>query len=314
MTLDFECVIVFPERRRFMVQTKILTKKSKEMLNQGIVVSPLYDIVFKSVLQDPHCLDYLIDLIYTITHIPKEGMKQNLRIENSEHLVSHTKEKRKVSDMIVSVENNIINLEMNQEYYEGLFKKNEDYLFKLAAESIHVGESYSSQKKVIQINFDHFWKYDQRTIVNFRMRDDTGHYQETPGEPIVESYHVNLAKIKKKYYNKEELTRGEKLLLLLGINRLKDIEEISKGDYVMEEVKKKLVDLTEDANFIGLYDKEEADRRELIDRTRYAEKIGREKGQKEEQLKIARKMKDEHMDLDVIVRITGLSMEEIEKL
>ena len=266
-------------------------------------------------------------------------MKRNLRIENSEHLISYTKEKRKVSDMIVSIGNNIINLEMNQEYYEGLLKKNEDYLFKLASESIHVGESYDSQKKVIQINFDHFWKYDHRTIVNFRMRDDTGHYQETPGEPIVESYHVNLAKIENMYYNKEEMTREEKLLLLLGMNQLESIEEISKGDYVMEEVKKKLVDLTEDANFIeklvdltedanfiGLYDKEEADRRELYDRTRYAEKQGREKGLKEGrkeghesglkegQLKIARKMKDEHMDLDTIVRITGLSMEEIEKL
>ena len=133
---------------------------------------------------------------------------------------------------------------------------------------------------------------------------------------------VNLAKIENKYYNKEEMTREEKLLLLLGMNQLESIEEISKGDYVMEEVKKKLVDLTEDANFIGLYDKEEADRRELYDRTRYAEKLGREKGleeglkegQKSEQLKIAKKMKDEHMDLDTIVRITGLSMEEIEKL
>ena len=133
---------------------------------------------------------------------------------------------------------------------------------------------------------------------------------------------VNLAKIENMYYNKEEMTREEKLLLLLAMDQLESIEEISKGDYVMEEVKKKLVDLTEDANFIGLYDKEEADRRELYDRTRYAEKLGREKGleeglkegQKSEQLKIAKKMKDEHMDLDTIVRITGLSMEEIEKL
>ena len=309
-----------------MVQTKKLSKKSKEMLDQGMVVSPLYDIVFKSVLQAPRCRDYLIDLIHIITHISKEEMKKNLRIENSEHLVSHAKEKRKVSDMIVSIENNIINLEMNQEYYEGLLKKNEDYLFKLAAESIHVGESYSSQKKVIQINFDHFWKYDHRTIINFRMRDDTGHYQETPGEPIVESYHVNLAKIENKYYNKEEMTREEKLLLLLAMDQLESIEEISKGDYVMEEVKKKLVDLTEDANFIGLYDKEEADRRELYDRTRYAEKLGREKGlkeghesglkegQKSEQLKIAKKMKDKGQSLEFIQEMTGLSMEEIEQL
>ena len=118
------------------------------------------------------------------------------------------------------------------------------------------------------------------------------------------------------------MTRGEKLLLLLGMNRLKDIEEISKGDYVMEEVKKKLVDLTEDANFIGLYDKEEADRRELIDRTRYAEKIGREKGhesglkegQKSEQLKIAKKMKDKGQSLEFIQEMTDLSMEEIKNL
>ena len=118
------------------------------------------------------------------------------------------------------------------------------------------------------------------------------------------------------------MTRGEKLLLLLGMNCLKDMEEISKGDYVMEEVKKKLVDLTEDANFIGLYDKEEADRRELIDRTRYAEKIGREKGhesglkegQKSEQLKIAKNLKKLGTDISTISKATGLSIEDIEKL
>ena len=110
------------------------------------------------------------------------------------------------------------------------------------------------------------------------------------------------------------MTREEKLLLLLGMNQLKDIEEISKGDHVMEEVKKKLVDLTEDANFIGLYDKEEADRRELYDRTRYAEKLGREKGLEEGQLKIAKNLKELGTDIHTISKATGLSMEEIEKL
>ena len=137
---------------------------------------------------------------------------------------------------------------------------------------------------------------------------------------------VNLAKIENKYYNKEEMTREEKLLLLLGMNQLESIEEISKGDYVMEEVKKKLVDLTEDANFIGLYDKEEADRRELYDRTRYAEKMGREEGRKEghesglkegqksEQLKIAKNLKELGTDIHTISKATGLSIEDIEEL
>ena len=106
------------------------------------------------------------------------------------------------------------------------------------------------------------------------------------------------------------MTREEKLLLLLAMDQLESIEEISKGDYVMEEVKKKLVDLTEDANFIGLYDKEEADRRELYDRTRYAEKQGREK----EQLKIAKNFKELGTDINTISKATGLSIEEINSL
>ena len=110
------------------------------------------------------------------------------------------------------------------------------------------------------------------------------------------------------------MTREEKLLLLLGMNQLESIEEISKGDYVMEEVKKKLVDLTEDANFIGLYDKEEADRRELYDRTRYAEKLGHESGFKEGQLKIAKNLKELGTDIHTISKATGLSIEDIEEL
>ena len=104
------------------------------------------------------------------------------------------------------------------------------------------------------------------------------------------------------------------MLLLLGMNQLESIEKISKGDYVMEEVKKKLVDLTEDANFIGLYDKDEADRRELYDRTRYAEKIGREKGLEEGQLKIAKTMKEKGQSLEFIQEMTGLSIEKIKQL
>ena len=39
-----------------------------------------------------------------------------------------------------------------------------------------------------------------------------------------------------------------------------------------------------------------------------------QEGRKKEQLKIAKKMKDEQMDLEIIARMTGLSMEEIKKL
>ena len=62
----------------------------------------------------------------------------DMEIKNSKHMKSHVREKRKVSDLIVDVEDNRINLECNMEYYDGLFSKNNEYQHKLAAEQLLV--------------------------------------------------------------------------------------------------------------------------------------------------------------------------------
>ena len=47
---------------------------------------------------------------------------------------------------------------------------------------------------------------------------------------------------------------------------------------------------------------------------RFAMTGARDQGRKEEKLEIAKKMLAEKMDIDVIIKITGLTKEEIEKL
>ncbi len=290
-----------------MPKTKKLHQKTKKLLEQGKVFSPTYDLVFKSLLMDPQCRDYLIELIHGITKIPKEDMKEHLHIENSEHLIHHKNEKGKRSDMIISIKNNIINLEMNREYYDGLFEKNHIYSATLLSPILLSGQSYRDLKSVIQINFNNFQKFGEEVMVHFIKKSEVGDWVETR---IEESYHISLEKIRKMYYNKEELSKLEKQLLLLGTDEIKVLEEISKDDEYMEAAKNKLINLTLEEYCMGIYDGQHMDQWEEKSKVEYAEKQGRE----EEQLKIAKKMKEKGQSVEFIQEMTGLSMEEIEQL
>ena len=116
------------------------------------------------------------------------------------------------------------------------------------------------------------------------------------------------------YYNRVELSKLEKEILLLSEENIKTLEEISKGESYMEEAKDKLVHLTEDSQFIGLYDGEKMKEWENNSRLEYAKKQGREAGLKEEKIRIAKKLKDMGMDIKDISDATGLSIEEIQRL
>ena len=70
-----------------------------------------------------------------------------------------------------------------------------------------------------------------------------------------EKYKVDLEYIREKYYNNNKLTKKEKLFFMLSEKRRDVLKEISKGDIVMEEVYRKLDELS------LLYDKEERDKK-----------------------------------------------------
>ena len=89
---------------------------------------------------------------------------------------------------------------------------------------------------------------------------------------------------------------------------LEEIEELV-GDLMTKEEKKELMDTVKIIKKGDpLWEAMEEDRIYYENTVRH--EIYQE-GRKKEQLKIAKKMKDEQMDLEIIARMTGLSMEEI---
>ena len=301
-------------------------KKTKEK-----IIPATFDPVFKALLTSEECREYLADIISYITKIPKEDIMNNLVVRNSELINNKVKEKRKITDLIVDVLNNRINLEMNKEYYTGLFTKNNAYQHKIAAEQFLSGKDYVEEKKIIQINFDLFTRYDKREVIKFMIMDVEKQIVETEN---YEKYHVNLDLISKKNYNKEKLSKEEKELLILTLEDIKEIEKLVEGDDTMKRVKDKVVELSEDEELIGVYDKEIVDRKvrnSMIKSAKMeAEKDGLEQGLKkglkqgleqgkiaginEEKLNIAKKMLDEKIEIEIISKITNLSIDEIKNI
>ncbi len=72
-----------------------------------------------------------------------------------------------------------------------------------------------------------------------------------------EKYHISLAKVRKKYYTKEKLTKLEKALVMLVLEERGALAEVSKGKVELMEAKEKIEKLSVDLDMIGWYDEEE---------------------------------------------------------
>ena len=108
------------------------------------------DVVFKSFMLSDNTKNYKARLFSLITGIKEEDLKkakytsQELKNENKNH-------KTYKADIIVEVDNHIINIEMNKEYYDGVIEKNSSYYSKLRSEILTHGDNYVDLKKIIQI-------------------------------------------------------------------------------------------------------------------------------------------------------------------
>lgn len=276
-----------------------------------------YDCIFKAIMLDPENRDYLKEIIHYITEIPLSEL-EHIQVENIDHIISHKNNKKMQSDIIVSVGNRILNIEMNKDYYPGVFNKNSAYLQKIGASLYITNKNYLDTKQIIQINFDNFnyFKGNQE-IYKFIYKEEKSNI--ILPENVIK-YHVDLAYIYDKCYNKpvENLSKFERCCLLLMAETKEFACKIVGNDKIMKKVYEKLESLNSDEEIIGLYDAQKEEERvrqtQLLGAERKGIEKGIEKGQKEKTVEIAKKMLKDGMDISLIKKYTKLSDNEIEFL
>ena len=322
----------------------------EELIRKGEVLPATEDIIFKNVMLTKH--SFLSIILEHFLGIDREIIKENMHLENTTLPVSNAKEKKKVTDIIVRVGINVVNLEMNASYYKGLIDRNVKYAASLLNDVTLSGEDYDNKHIVIQINFDLDWQHDDREIVKFVLMDPVNNIVLTESLQI---YSINLLKFQEKYYNNLELSEFERAITLLTLKKREDLEKISEGVEGLMEAKEKITKLSDNIGIIGAYDYErhkewewkqkakeyvkddllkieegkkfiEENSKILEEKSKTLEERQKtlEEGQEsleedkksfeKEKEELAKKMLDMNLTIDDIIKTTGLSKKQIEEL
>lgn len=298
-------------------------------MSDNILLSVVHDCMFKAVMLDPELKDVLKELINTITEIPL-SILENIKIENTEYTIENKKDKKMTSDIIVSVGNRYINIEMNNGYYPGVFNKNDAYLSKLKASMYNSSESYLDAHQVIQINFNNFTHFKhKKDIYKFMFREETTNELD---EDSTIKYHVSLENVWKRCYNEniDKLTRFERFCLILKTDDKEYARRLAGDDELMEKLVDKIAKLSLDNKMIGLYNAEieaEKVRKTMIKGAKLegheeGRKEGRKEGLKEglkegieqEKVRMVKSLYKNSVSIDVIASSAEISVGEVKKI
>ena len=282
------------------------------------------DYVFKRVFAKDENNSMLKDFLEAI--LDKKINK--VIVKNPEIPKSFFDERMGILDLKVEVDGSeIIDVEMQIRNEHNIGKRSSVYLSKIVAEQLKTGERYESVKKGIVINllnFEYFKRNSYHSIARMKFDEtlqekyvDMGYEQEDKiATDVFEMHFIELPKFIKK--NPEGKTKLEQWLWLLAGGKEEKIKMVSEEN---EEVKK-VVELLDK---LGFSDDEKVMREyrekaewDYNDAMAYlsekAQKEGMKQGIKEANLQNAKKMLEENIAEETIMKITGLSKEELEEL
>ena len=281
-------------------------------LKPGFVVGATNDKVFKNLVNDINNIGFLAKIISLVIDIDFDYLVKNIRLASNNTLEGSVFEHFNEQDVIVRLGNMRINIEMSINNRDFNIIKNQTTAFKLAGNAYKVGERYNENHVFYQICIENYDLYHNDLLVTEVNLTDVSSGNNECVNDFYKEFHVNLKRLSNSCYN--DLDEREKYFKLLTLNRIDDLREISNGDEIMEKAVDKIIDLSSDPSFIS-----ELERKQIEE---YARSVAEEKGKKEaikegekiKQIEIAKNLLNENIDISIISKATGLSIEEIENL
>ena len=281
-------------------------------------INLLNDAMFKALFRSIEARGVVSEVISNLTGIDKEILMK-ADYQGGELPKKKITEKGKISDVIIKIDdNNKIIVEMNQNYTNNIFNKNISYAFSIASETIlkdRIKNKYE-YPRVILISFDNFDRFNtKKGVVCCKIQDEEGHIETDQ----YTSYHILLDKKVNREYNNIEV---EKLVNFLNQKDIEGLKSKYEGDEEYMSCIRKVEELSTDPNFVGYYDLEEAHRQDIASSYDTGLEEGMEKGIKQgieqgiekRNIEIAKNMLKEKIEISLISKMTGLSVDTIKEL
>ena len=205
------------------------------------------------------------------------------------------------------------NIELQVEPYPYMGKRMLEYWGSMYDAKINSGDSYKVLKPTISIliadyqitNLKHISKY--HTIWNLREKD----FSDTILTNDIEMHILEIPKINDNEMLKDELVQW---LRFIKEPENKGVEKFMEENKYLKQARKELEHLSGDPDFKRLLESRAGFLRDVDAKMEVAEEKGREEGKKQTQIEVAKKMKEENMDIEQISKITNLTIKEITEL
>lgn len=261
------------------------------------------DYIFKKIFGKEGNEEILKDLLISILEIPIK----EIEVIHDAHLERTIEDnKAGVLDIKATLNNNItINIEMQVKDQYNMIDRSLYYWSNLYSNGLYKKEDYKENNKTIVIN-----------ILAFNIFEEGPYHEKCMikrdynGEVLTDDLEMHFIQIPKAEREKIRTTLD---LWIRFIGNVKDEEVERMKNEVNEETKKAVMEAQEQYWKI-MADPETRRIAELREKAIRDEIINLNGAQKKEKIEIAKKLKEMNMQIEDIVKATGLTKEEIEKL
>ncbi len=263
------------------------------------------DIIFKEFFSKKGNEKYLQDFLTALLeiNITKIEIQRDVSLERLS-----VEEKLGVLDIQAVVDNKtIISIEMQMYYDKSVIKRSGFYGAKKRSSDAKKGDKYSQLRDIIMVNILDFNinPYEEYLSKGITVLENHREYELETG---ISYYYIELPKFRKIKPDMEK--KLEQWLVFIDNEERGLIEVAKEKNEVIKEAEKELEYLTGDEEvkrMAFLHEKWEMDYNSGIQNAK-------EDGKKQEKIEIAKRMLNKKIDIELIIEVTGLSKEEIEKL
>jgi len=282
-----------------------------------------FDFFFKSLFLKR--LDYLKDFIISVLKLEIDYDDIILTIYNNELLKDNYKEYKKIVDLLISINNDIIiNIEVNRRYYKDTKIRNDRYINKIYDMLIGKGQDYNEliNKRIYQLNLNAREK-------NSKIKEDIivsyGKISNKIYDNNTEIYLKYLEVYRSLYYNENNRERETVWLTLLTSRTYSETYEIMLNLYDAEKAKsfiEEVINLNSENYLIHEWEKEKLDalvafnaqKRVREETEEKALKKGIKCGLKQGEKNIIISMLKNDMTYEEISKIVNKTVEEIKEI
>ena len=279
-----------------------------------------FDTAFKSFFsRNP---DFLKDFLIEELNLDMNKDETKITVSNVELPKDIGKEYQKKVDIIIYLDESIIvNVEANTSKFKNIKKRNFIYMAKLYSLTLNKGEDIKKLEEAdlyqLNINASKEDKNIGENVYELRSR--------FTGEVLIDNFTLHLKNIeyyRNLYYNKgEKLNKAGMWLVVLSSENYEElyrtvsqILDKKDTDIFMDEV----VRMNLEEPILTEWEAKMLDEIEKYDTIKNSKEEGFEEGEnsgiQKNKIETARKMLEDNLDINVISKYTGLSIEEIKKM